>query len=1051
MNEEHPGGVIAWMTRHRVAPNILMAILLIGGLGMSTLIKQEVFPDFMEDTITIMVPFPGASPEEVEEGIILAIEEEVRGIDGVGEIRATAAEGRATIVIEILVGADPQQVNQDVKQAVDRIRVFPEDAEDETIALNTRKRSVIDMQLYGDVSEWTLRQAAEQVRDGLLQNPGITQVDLEGARDMEIHVEVPEATLREYGLTLAAIGQIIAESALDRAGGAVDTSSGEILVRVQERREWAQEFENIPVIAPATGSVVRLGDIATIREGFEDTNTFATFEGKRSIGILVYRIGDETPIGVADAVFDAMPGIMATLPPGIEFAVQDDDSEIYRQRLELLLKNGFMGLLLVLGILSIFLEFRLAFWVAMGIPTAFLGTLLFLPFFDISINMISMFAFILALGIVVDDAIVAGENIYEYRQRGMTHLQAAYQGARDISLPVSFSIITNIVAFIPLATVPGTMGKIWGVIPFVVITAFVLSWVEALLILPSHLAHAKEAGRSGIGARIHHVQQAIAGGFNWVAEKAYGPLLDLAIRWRYATLAVMLVILGLVLSVPASGRMGFILMPQVEGEYSQATAVLPVGAPIEDVVRVRDRLVDSARAVLAENGGDALGTGVFALVEENVIEIRAYLVEQSLRTLSTSAVTQLWREKLGDTLAGLESMRFEADAGGPGRGPKVSVELSHRNVETLERAAAEVAARLEQFASVNDVDDGYSPGKVQLDFKVSDEGRALGLDAAEVARQVRARFYGVDALRQQRGRNEVTLKVRLPENERTSEADLEKLILITPDGGEAPLYEVASVDRGRAYTNIERRDGRRIVTVTSNVEPVAETGKVLAALSTEILPEIIRNYPGLSYTFEGRQADMRDSINSFYWSCGLALFVIFMLLAVPFRSYTQPLIVMTAIPFGVVGAILGHLIMGFSLSMISIMGIIALSGVVINGALVMVDYANTLRLEGLSPFEAIRRASIRRFRPIWLTTLTTFGGLAPMIFEPSRQARFLIPMALSLGYGIVFATVIILLLVPALYMIIEDLVWAARGTAQAAAPGLLEDDEDTEGLPRPAH
>ncbi|MBI1317357.1 MAG: AcrB/AcrD/AcrF family protein [Candidatus Hydrogenedens sp.] len=1045
------GGMIEWMTRHRVAPNILMAVLLIGGLGMSTIIKQEVFPNFTDDTISIVVPFPGASPEEVEEGIILAVEEEVRGLDGVGEVRATASEGRAVIFVEILLGADPQQVNQDVKQAVDRIRVFPEDAEDEIITLSSRKRSVIDMQLYGDVSEWTLRQAAEQVRDGLLQQPGITQVELEGARDMEILVEVPEATLREYGLTLASIGRVLAESALDRAGGAVDTSSGEILVRVQERREWAQEFENIPVVAPATGAVVRLGDIATIREAFEDTNTFGTFEGKRSIGMLVYRIGDQTPIGVADAVYDALPDVMSNLPPGIEIAIQDDDSEIYRQRLELLLKNGLLGLCLVLGILSIFLEFRLAFWVAMGIPTAFLGTLLFLPWFDVSINMVSMFAFILALGIVVDDAIVAGENIYEYRMRGMSHLEAAFRGARDIAIPISYSIITNIVAFIPLATVPGTFGKIWGVIPVVVITAFCLSWLEAMLILPAHLAHVKEGGRSGIGAKIHHLQQMIANGFTLFAERVYGPVLAFAMNWRYGTIAIMMAILGLVLSIPASGRMGFILMPQVEGEYAQATAVLPVGAPLDDVLKVRDKMVDSARVVLAENGGEKLGTGVFALVQENVIEVRAYLVEQSLRTLSTSAVTQMWREKMGSELAGLESLRFEADAGGPGRGPKVSVELSHRNVETLERAAADLAERLEQFASVNDVDDGYSPGKVQLDFKVTDEGRALGLDAAEIARQVRGRFYGIEALRQQRGRNEVTLKVRLPEEERTSEADLEKLILITPDGGEAPLYELATVTRGRAYTDIQRRDGRRIVTVTSNVEPVSETSKVLAALTADIMPQLMADYPGLSYSFEGRQADMRDSLNSFYWSCGLALFVIFMLLAVPFRSYVQPLIVMVAIPFGVVGAILGHLLMGFSLSMISIMGIIALSGVVINGALVMVDYANARRAEGFDAFDAIHSAGVRRFRPIWLTTMTTFGGLAPMIFENSRQARFLIPMALSLGYGIVFATVIILVLVPALYMMVEDIIWVARGTASVAAPGLLKDDEESGGEPKPAH
>ena len=1036
-------GPLGWMASHRVAPNILMAVFLIGGLYMTTQIKQEVFPDFTPDSVTVLVPFPGASPEEVEEGVILAIEEEVRAIDGIDEIYATAAEGRGTVVIEILAGADIQRVYQDIKQAVDRIDTFPEDTREETVALTTRRRSVVDLQIFGDVSEWTLRQAAEQVRDGLLQHPNITQVDMVGAREMEIHLEIPQDILREYGLTLSEVAQIVFNSALDRSGGSIETRAGEILLRVQERREWAKEYADIPIIAPSTGAMVRLGDIATIREGFEESDTFATFNGMPAIGLDILRVGDETPIGVSTGVMESLPGIMATLPPGINYAITDDDSEIYQQRLQLLLKNGFIGLCLVFLILSLFLEFKLAFWVAMGIPTAFLGTLLFLPMFDVSINMISMFAFILALGIVVDDAIVAGENIYEHRQKGDGFLLSAILGARDIAVPISFSILTNIAAFLPLSFIPGTFGKIWAVIPVVVTSAFLISWVEALFILPAHLAHVKAAGQTGWGARIHGVQRSIANTMNWFANRIYGPCLEVALHWRYLTIAILAAVFITVLAIPMSGRMGFILMPQVEGEYALATARLPVGAPVEAAERVCKRLVESAEAVIAENGGDALGKGVFGLVDESTVEVRAYLAESSMRDLSTEEVTNLWRKKLGGEMPGLEMLRFEADAGGPGRGPKLSVELAHRNVRTLERAAEDLAAQLEEFDHVKDVDDGYTPGKMQLDFKAKEEARSLGLDAGSIARQVRSSYYGVEPIRQQRGRNEVTVKVRLPEEERTNEANVENLMLYTPGGGEVPLYEVAEVSRGRAYTNIDRRNGRRVVTVTGNVEPVSETSKVLASLTEDLLPPLMTNYPGLTYSFEGRQAEMRESLQSFYSSCSIALFAIFVLLAVPFRSYVQPIIVMTAIPFAIIGAILGHLLMGFSLSVISIMGIIALSGVVINDGLVMVDYANGQLRLGLTHKEAVTRAGIRRFRPIMLTTWTTFGGLAPMIFETSRQARFLIPMAISLGYGILFATIITLLLVPCLYLVVEDCVTLFRA-APNALPNTQEPEEATE-------
>ena len=1025
-------GPVAWMVHNRVTPNLLMLVLIVGGLFVSTRIRQEVFPQFDLDIVTVQVAYPGASPEEIERGLITAIEEAVRGIEGVEEVVATASEGLGMVSLELLSGAAADQALEDVRQAVDRITTFPEDAEEPAFELVTRRREVLAVQIYGDTSEWVLREVAEQVRDRLLQNPEITQVDLEGARNYEIHVDVPMERARAHGLTLGDVARRIAATSVELPGGRVETRGGEILLRVTERRDWAREFGEIPIVTTAAGTVLRLRDLGTIRDEFEDVDRFATFDGLPAVVLTVFQVGDQTPIGVSAAAREVLADLTTDLPPGIAWAVRRDRSEIYEQRLQLLLKNALIGLVLVLILLSCFLEFRLAFWVTMGIPTSFLGALLFLPALGVSINMISLFAFLIALGIVVDDAIVAGENIYAHRLAGHGLITSAIQGAREVALPVGFSILTNIVAFLPLMFVPGFMGKVWGVIPWVVTTVFLISWVEALFILPSHLGHVRERPRRGWQAALHERQRAFSDGFVRGVARIYGPLIESAIRGRYLTVAIAVALLVVAIAWAASGRMGFMLMPTVESDRAVVTARLPFGSPLPRVLAVHDQLVAGAFAVAKEHGGTTLTTGIGGLVQENVVEAAMYLTDPAERPLGTAAVTRAWRERVG-TLPGVETVRYEADRGGPGGGPALTVELSHREIAVLERASRELAATLSEFGGVTDIDDGQSPGKPQLDFRLTLAGRSLGLTSADVARQVRDAFYGAEALRQQRGRNEVKVLVRLPEAERASEYDIEELIIRTPAGREVPLPYVAAVEHGRAYTAITRRDGRRTALVTANVAPPEGISRVLTTLNDEVLPELARAHPGLTYSFEGRQAEMRDSMRSLLAGFGLALAVIYVLLAIPFRSYTQPLIVMTAIPFGIFGAIIGHVLMGYSLSVISIMGMVALAGVVVNDALVMIDYANRARRRGEEPLRAIREAGVRRFRPIFLTTVTTFGGLAPMIFETSRQARFMIPMAISLGYGILFASAITLLLVPCLYVIVEDV--RAAVTAGARTVG----------------
>jgi multidrug efflux pump subunit AcrB len=721
-----------------------------------------------------------------------------------------------------------------------------------------------------------------------------------------------------------------------------------------------------------------------------------------------------------------MTEIEADITEGIDWAINRDRSEIYEQRLNLLLKNAGIGLCLVLLLLGLFLEFKLAFWVTMGIPISFLGGLLFLPALGVSINIVSMFAFIVALGIVVDDAIVAGENIYEYRQRGHGMIKAAILGARTVAIPITFAILTNIVAFMPLYFVPGVMGKIWKAIPVVVITVFAISLVEALFILPAHLAHTRSTPASKLTARLHEWQQNFSAKVSNFIDSRYRPLLKLSIRWRGLTVAIGMAVLMIILSYVMSGRIGMILMPRVESDRAVVTAVLPAGSILSAAEMVQKRLVVGIERVAAENGGDKLLQGVYAEVNESEVGVTAYLTPPNVRPLNTGTVTNLWREEIGPII-GLESLRYESDRGGPGGGAALTVELSHRDTDVLDRASATLAERLAEFSNVKDVDDGFTPGKEQLDFRITPRGESLGLTSRDIARQVRNAFSGTTALRQQRGRNEVTVRVRLPESERSSEFNIENLMLKTPAGTFVPLFEVAEVTRGRAYTTINRREARRTVSVSAGVEPISETGQILATLNSQILPELAQDFPGLTYGYQGRQARMKESTGGLANGFIMAMIAIYFLLAIPFRSYSQPMVVMLAIPFGVVGAVLGHLIMGYSLSLMSMMGIVALSGVVVNDSLVLIDYANRQRLEGASAFTAVCDAGARRFRPIILTTLTTFGGLAPMIFETSRQARFLIPMALSLGFGILFATVITLLLVPSLYLLVDDVLqWYSR-------------------------
>ncbi|MCK5529209.1 MAG: efflux RND transporter permease subunit, partial [Kiritimatiellae bacterium] len=1008
-------GPIAWMIKNPVAANLLMLICLIGGVVMFSGITQEFLPDVSPPVVTVDVAYPGASPEEVEQGIVLAIEEGLRGLDGIDEIRSVASEGGASISVELLDGVAIDKIYNDIKSEVDRVTTFPENAEEPQVAMASIKRSVVTAVIYGDVREKSLREQAEQFRDLLLQHPKLTQVDLYGIRPLEISIEISQENLRRYNLTIKEVARILAVKSLELPGGGIKTYGGEILLRVADRRDYGREFASIPIINTADGSQVLLSDIAVVTDGFKDTDNYATYNGKRAVKLEIYRIGKQTPSEVADAVDTVVKNITVDMPAGISIEVVNSRADMFKDRASLLLRNGAMGLVLVMVLLGFFLEIRLAFWVMMGIPVSFLGALLIMPAADLTINMVTMFAFIVALGIVVDDAIVVGENIYHHKQDGMDPLKAAIAGAQEVATPVGFSILTNVVTFIPLMMMPGVMGRIMKMLPVVVIATFLLSWIESLLILPSHLSHQSKDIRRGPYKWIHDRQQSFSNKFrNWVRTK-YGPFLEVCLTHRYFVVAVAIAILAVTLGYFASGRMGFTMFPTVESDFAMGSAVLPYGVPVEKTDAVAKRMLKAAQDVAEECGHPELIDGIFTEIGSggsHIVKMQVFMVDSKIRDkiMGTEEFVNLWRKKIG-MVPGVKGIRLQADFGGPGSGPALTIELSHRDVATLEMAAPDLAATLTEFPRIKDIDDGYQQGKQQLSFRVKPEGESLGLTARDVAEQVRFAYEGAEAIRQQRGRNELRVQIRLPEEERVSEYNLDNMIIQTPAGLEVPLMEVAEVDRGHAYTTINRRNGKRTITVIADVVPKPQAKQVMGGLNVEAMPDLVEKYPGLSYSYEGRSAENRESMNSMKKTMPLILLAIYALLAVPFKSYVQPLIVMISIPFGIVGAILGHLIMGYSMSMIGLIGVIALSGVVVNDALVMITFINNARKHHASAHDAVINAGIQRFRPIMLTTLTTFGGLSPMIFETSRQARFLIPMAISLGYGLLFATLITLILV----------------------------------------
>ncbi|MCB9777608.1 MAG: efflux RND transporter permease subunit [Alphaproteobacteria bacterium] len=1029
-------GAISWMARNKVTANLMMFMIFIGGLAGVLGIKQEIFPAFDLDTVIVAVPYPGASPEEIEQGIVLAVEERVRGVDGVKRVKSTAAEGLGTVTVELLISADPDKVLSDVKNEIDRITTFPDDAEEPQITLATTRSRVVSLVIYGDADLPTLHALAEQARAELLASNDVTQVEIEGVPPLEISIEVPRETLRAYGLTLQQVAAAIDANSKELPGGSVKTGSGEVLVRVSDRKRTAQALSDVIVLSTPAGGTVRLGDIAKIQDGFQETDQASFFDGKRAVRVTAYRIGDETPQKVAAAVHHLDDELNASLPDTIHTAIWDDDSVLLQGRIRLLLENAFYGGILVVIVLALFLNLRLAFWVAVGIPTSFFGAFLIMPAADVSVNMISLFALIVTLGLVVDDAIVVGENIFDKLQAGMEPMKASIQGAKQMAMPVTFAVLTSVAAFAPMFFVPGVFGKIFRIMPIVVIAVLLFSLLEGFFILPAHLAHGSKGPPGIVGRFAGRIQARVA---DWLARftrDIYQPQLEWALANRYTVLAASFALLAATVGIVGGGVVPFSFFPRIEGDVVSVSARLPYGVPVAETERVQATLEAAADRVIAEHGLQDAVEGRLATVGEitagggpggsstetgsHLLALQVQFVPAEDRDFTSAWFQEQWAAEV-PPMAGIEAMSFTSDIGPAASEAAVAVQLSHRDSDVLAAASASLAEELRGYPDLVEVENGFASGKAQLDFALRPEARSLGLTSLDVAGQIRSAFYGAEALREQRDRNELKVMVRLPKDQRVSEHDIEELEVRTASGGYVPLAYVAEFERVRAPTSIELEGGRRIVDVTANLAPgVASNQPILRKLQETTIDQLKRDYPGLDAELVGQQREQNESLSSLGRGYLIALFGIFALLAIPFKSYFQPAVVMSAIPFGIVGAVLGHLVMGYELSLISLFGIIALSGVVVNDSLVLIDATNERRAEGATAAEAVIYGGTRRLRPILLTSFTTFFGLFPMILETEVQARFLIPMAISLGFGVLFSTFITLLLVPALYMILDD-------------------------------
>ena len=1034
--------VARWSVEHRVTVNLLMIFVIVVGLLAVKRMKREVFPHFTLDLISVQVTYMGASPEEIEEGILIKIEEKVKSIEGIKRIISKAQESYGTVLLELKEDVhDVQKVVNEIKTQVDTIDTFPEEAETPVTQEVTFKEEAINIAIYGQASEPALRRLAEKVREDLLSFKTISQVNLAGVRDYEISVEVSEANLRRYGMTFDQVAAAVRVGSLDLPGGVIKSIGGEVLIRAKGQRYKGSEFERLPLIALEDGTIVPLGDVARVVDGFQDTEQKGRFDGQPAALVQVRKTRDEDLIDIARTVQRYIENNRSKLPPGIGMAPWGDLSLIVQDRIDLLVWNGTQGIILVFVSLALFLRMGLAFWVALGIPISFMGAFCALQWLGESINMMSLFAFIMTLGILVDDAIIIGENIYSHYEKGASPIRAIIEGTGEVGVPVLMAVGTSIVAFMPMLFVSGIMGKFIRILPIAVITILVVSLWEAFFILPAHLAASleRDSRKTGNKKKWHiRLLNRIQKGLQYTIMHLYGPALTWVLKNRYFTFTVGLSVLIVIFGLIEGRHVSYVLFPKAASNYIQVQMSYPLGTPVnltESAIRKIEAAVPKLNRDLSGEKTDGKDIVRYSFSLVGIIsnpgfgetelgghagQVFLELLPAEERSLKVTEVVNRWRELVGE-IPGAERLTFSTLTGGPGGNP-IEIQLMGNDIDELKEAAAELKTEISKYKGTFDITDNFKPGKLEIKIKAKTSARPLGITLADLARQVRQAFHGEEAVRLQRGRDDVKVMVRYSESERRNLGTVDEMRIRTSAGNEVPFGEVAEAVYGRGYSVINRNDRQRQITVISDLdENVANAERILDSLGAGFLPDMVKRHPGVRYSFEGQRQQSNESVGSLFRGFIIAIMAIYLLLATQFRSYAQPIIVMVALPFGMVGAILGHLIMDLPITLLSLLGMVALSGIVVNDSIILLDFINRSIREGTALRQAIETSGKARFRAVILTSLTTIAGLLPLLTERSFQAQFLIPMAVSICFGLLVATMLTLLFVPALYMIVLDM------------------------------
>ncbi len=1082
---------VRWAVRNIPGINIMIVAVLVTGATAFLSMRREVFPEFQLDAILIQVPYPGANPEEVEVGICQKIEEGIQSLSGIKRIVSIAQEGAGFTIAELQSSTDVQSLLADIRSEIDRVApFFPETAEQHNVEQITFRQPAIRVAVITDrldtvQQELDLRQVAERIREQLIELPVVSQAEIMGAKPYQIDVEISQQTLQQYGLTLGQIAQILRRENVELPGGQMRVDGGEILLRGKNRRDTGDEIAQLPLLSKSSGAVLTLGDLGKVRDEFDDVVSLSRVNGLPALVINIERTSQEDLLKISDAVQE----LAATLevPAGYQLRVWDDTSIDVRDRIRMLKNNGVQGLLLVFVVLAIFLDLRLAFWVALGIPICVLGAGGVLLLTGQTLNMLSMFAFLMALGIVVDDAIVVGENIYTHRLMEKTFYQASIDGVLEVLPSVTSAVMTTVVAMMPLFFVAGVMGKFIAVMPVAIIAMLGFSLLESFFALPGHLAHENDRPKSVAGRLLqlvswplkpllwlfHAISLRAERALEWVAERIYRPALSFCLSYPTVPIAIAIALLVTAVSLTRSGVVPFNAFPKLDGNRILAKITYPDGTAAEvtdQATRVMEtailqiteevyqkdlllagrgqgagsaaamRLVADAvpqaigerldmgldprgpvklvfRQVGAQSGGGGLadmGGGSGSHLGQVTVE----LLDASERRITSQELINRWRAASG-SFPGAERVVFQAADIGPGGNPIEFKVLLPRQDQHLMRQAVEMCKeQLQRFAGVFDIRDDSSPGKVELQFRIKDQAQAIGITAAELAETIRHAYYGAEVMRLQRGRHEVKLVVRYPREQRRSMTDFSDIRVRGADGVERPILELADITVSQGYSEINRLDQMRSVTVTADVdEAVANAREVIAKLKREFEPQLAEVFPAARIRWEGQQQQTQESLSSLWVGFSIALLVMYVLLVLQFRSYFQPVLILVIIPFGVIGAIFGHALMGLPMTLFSMFGLVALTGVVVNDSIVLVDFINQRVRGGMEFRQALLEAGQRRLRPIFLTSITTVAGLFPMLIERSMQAQVLIPMAVSLAFGLMMATLLVLFQIPVMYLL----------------------------------